>query len=85
MACLSPKFLPAKLFLTKTMNSNSIAFNHIVVYFQINHQASHLEPHGVPSSGLLTHMPRALSDVKLEETPLQAGEESYGTNLGVPG
>lgn len=53
--------------------------------FQIDHKAAHLEPHGVPSSGLLTHMPRALSDVKLEETPLQAQEEGYGANLTIPG
>ena len=39
----------------------------------------------MPSSGLLTSMPRALSDVKLEETPLQAQEEGYGANLNVPG
>ena len=57
----------------------------VISNFQINHQASHLEPHGVPSSGLLTSMPRALSDVKLEEQPLQAQEEGYGTNLNVPG
>ncbi len=51
---------------------------------QIAQEGSHLEPHGVPSSGRLG-MPRALSDNKLEEQPLQAQSEGFGANLDVPG
>lgn len=51
---------------------------------QIAQEGSHLEPHGVPSSGRLG-MPRALSDNKLEEEPLQAQSEGFGANLDVPG
>ena len=47
-------------------------------------EATHLEPHGVPSSGRLG-MPRALSDNKLEEQPLQTQAEGFGANLEIPG
>ena len=49
------------------------------------HEAAHLEPHGVPSSGMLGGLPRVLSDVKLEEEPIEAQQDGFGANLGIPG